>query len=231
VTGGNDAYVGGLIGNQQTGTISRCHASGAVTAGIEQSMAGGLVGFGGGYTINDSYATGVVKGGFEVGGLVGDHTYGMLIRQSYATGAVTSTASNAFVGGLVGFNEGPLSDTYAVGAVSGDGAVGGLVGDNDDTIATSYATGAVTGSGFLGGLVGYDFSVSGDLTHTYWDTTTSGITDLSQGAGNIANDSGIKGKTTSQLKAGLPNGFSSSVWGESPSISGGLPYLLAVPPP
>ena len=88
----------------------------------------------------------------------------------------------------------------------------------------------VTGSGYRGGLIGYDYVSPGDLSSTYWDTTTSGITNASQGAGFPANDPGIKAKTTTQLKSALPNGFSSAIWGESAPINGGLPYLLSLPP-
>jgi hypothetical protein len=68
------------------------------------------------------------------------------------------------------------------------------------------------------------------FSDTYWDTTTSGITDPSKGAGNKKNDPGIEGLTTVQLRSGLPDGFSGAVWGEKSSINGGLPYLLANPP-
>jgi hypothetical protein len=103
----------------------------------------------------------------------------------------------------------------------------------DGTITDSYATGAVTGGtgSTIGGLVGYDESLPGSIAHSYWDETTSGITTSSQGAGNIANDSGITGKTNAQLTSGLPFGFSSSIWAESASINGGLPYLINNPSP
>jgi hypothetical protein len=82
----------------------------------------------------------------------------------------------------------------------------------------------------VGGLIGDDGSQSGSLSDDYWDTTTSGITNLSQGAGNEANDPGITGLTTVQFQAGLPAGFDPSVWGENENIINGLPYLLANPP-
>ncbi len=101
------------------------------------------------------------------------------------------------------------------------------------SIATSYSTGAITSGGGsdIGGLVGYDGNGSQDIVDAYWDTTTSGITNLSQGAGNIANDPGIAGLTTTQLQSGLPSGFSPTIWKEKSRINGGLPYLVANPPP
>jgi hypothetical protein len=110
------------------------------------------------------------------------------------------------------------------------------VGNSGSSISQSYSTGLVSspnpgcnGTDCVGGLIGFD-QLSGSLTDTYWDTTTSGITDPSQGAGNIANDPGITGLTSKKLQSGLPAGFDSKVWAEKATINGGLPYLLANPP-
>ncbi len=103
-----------------------------------------------------------------------------------------------------------------------------LVGFNGYTVGNSYSTGAPSG-GAIGGLVGLDDS-NGGISNDYWDTSTSGVTNLSQGAGNIANDPGITGETTAQLQAGLPAGFDPTVWAENANINGGLPYLIANPP-
>ena len=113
---------------------------------------------------------------------------------------------------------------------------GGLVGFDEfgtsGVIQTSYSTGSIkAGSGaFVGGMLGFDDISFRVFTDTYWDTTTSGVTDPSKGAGNKKNDPGIEGLTTAQLQSGLPDGFSSTVWAEKSSINGGLPYLLANPP-
>ena len=64
------------------------------------------------------------------------------------------------VGGLIGSNDGEISNSYATGnvsGVSGDGYgyIGGLVGSNRGTIISSYATGRVVGGYYdIGGLVG-----------------------------------------------------------------------------
>jgi len=99
-------------------------------------------------------------------------------------------------------------------------------------IGYSYSTGtAIGGPGStVGGLIGDDGSQPGSLTGTYWGIDTSGITNLGQGAGNIANDPGITGLTTAQFQSGLPQGFDPTVWAESAHIDGGFPYLLANPP-
>jgi len=63
-----------------------------------------------------------------------------------------------------------------------------------------------------------------------WDTDTTGVSDPSKGAGNIAYDPGLKGETDSQLHR-LPKGFDPNVWAVNPNINGGYPYLIANPPP
>ena len=77
-------------------------------------------------------------------------------KRSTAGGAVTGTGN--LVGGLVGWNNGPISSSHATGDVDGATYVGGLVGSNYgadgvNKISDSTAVGGVTGSGDLvGGL-------------------------------------------------------------------------------
>jgi hypothetical protein len=179
--------------------------------------------------ITDSFATGAVTGEFA-GGLVGLN-YGP-IADSYSSGNVSTRNRRGASGGLVGAAGGAISNSYATGDIRGvTGAwVGGLVGANDAAISDSYSTGAPSGGSYTGGLIGYDETEAGSLSDTYWDTTTSGITDLSQGAGNIANDPGITGLSTQELQSGLPTGFEPTIWSENGDIDDGLPYLLALPP-
>ena len=117
-----------------------------------------------------------------------------------------------------------------MGNVTGSNDAGGLVGDNGATISFSYSTGTVTGAATIGGLIGDDEAQPGSITDSYWDTDTSGIMNLGQGAGNIANDPGITGLTTAQFQSGLPAGFDPTVWAENANIDDGFPYLLANPP-
>ncbi|ULO05930.1 S-layer homology domain-containing protein [Paenibacillus sp. 19GGS1-52] len=68
------------------------------------------------------------------------------------------------VGGLVGINEGTISNSSATGSVSGGDGVGGLVGDNPGTISNSYATGNVSGGDNVGGLAGINV---GNISNSY----------------------------------------------------------------
>jgi hypothetical protein len=235
VTSPNGNIVGGLIGfNHPGGVIRRCH-SGTFVSSVGDT--GGLAGdnFG---TVTMSYATGTVQGTRNsvqpVGGLVGFNNHP--INTSFATGSV-SAGDYSYVGGLTGETAaGSITNSYATGAVAGgqNSSAGGLVGylDPDGSTTESYSSGAVTADtgSFIGGLIGIDDS-SGGIVRTYWDTTTSGITNPGQGAGNIANDPGIKGLTDKKLRSGLPKGLSRKFWAESAGINNGLPYLSANPPP
>src|SRR5437016_14388926 len=107
-----------------------------------------------------------------------------------------------------------MVNTYASGNATGGHAsyAGRLIGffqpANGDALSSSYSTGAPSGGNFDGGLIGFDNSSGQSIADCYWDTTTSGIANLADGAGNVSNDLGITGLTTTQLQSGLPSGVS-----------------------
>ena len=166
-------YVGGLVGYNEGGLTS-CYATGSVTG---DGLVGGLVGYNYYGTLTACYATGSVSGFDYVGGLVGYNYYGTLTA-CYATGSVTGTVSGERIGGLVGWNnDGTLTACYATGSVTGNSSVGGLVGYNyDGTLTACYATGSVTGTDFVGGLVGYNYY--GTLTACYATGSVTGTDDV-----------------------------------------------------
>jgi hypothetical protein len=218
---------GGLVG-QSEGPIRHSHATGNISGLPLGGEMGGLVGSQSSPII-DSYATGNVRlapiaQGSRVGGLVGSTNSS--ITRSFATGNVEHSYPGND-GGLVALvSGGPITDSYALGAVGGS-LGGGLVGESGDQIAisTSYATGNADGNetgGFACGL--YPTGTSND----YWDTTTSGTT---YSLCMNQNQTGVTGLTTTQLQSGLPAGFDPSVWAEDKKINHGLPYLIANPPP
>jgi hypothetical protein len=173
------------------------------------------------------------QGDFAIlGGLAADNAG--KIETSFSASTISIGNGSGLAGGLVANSGGTIENCYALGneSISGpDSSVGGLLGvAGPSSVSATYAIGNVSAqSGYVGGFVGQD-ATSGGLSNDYWDTTTSGITNLSQGAGNIANDPGITGETTAQLQAGLPAGFDPSIWAENPAINNGLPYLIANPP-
>ncbi len=175
--------VGGLVGQNEPGTVIDSHA--AVEVNAEDGRIGGLVGFNVDGIVSHSYATGDVTGGWYVGGLVG-RNYGGTIEYSFATGSVNG---GSCVGGLSGDNEeGTVTDSYATGDVFGSSwAVGGLMGYVwGCSVTNTYSTGSVDGDSETGGLIGY--RVGGSVTSSFWDTETSGMDTSSGGVGKTTEE-------------------------------------------
>ncbi|MCX7068950.1 MAG: filamentous hemagglutinin N-terminal domain-containing protein [Methylococcales bacterium] len=169
------SHAGGLVGHNE-GTISNSYATGDVTG---TNGVGGLSGTNSiSGIISNSYATGKVTGTSSVGGLVG---------------------INNSVGGLVGINNKGASiiNAYATGnATATTEIVGGLVGGNNGTISNTYATGKVTGLS-AGGLAGLN---NGTINKSFWDTTTTGQTLAADVSSTGTIDALTAGKTTAQMK-------------------------------
>ena len=199
------SFVGGLAGWQVSGTVDASSAAGAITA---TDHAGGLTGeASAGVTVSNAHATGdVTATGDAVGGLIGVTAGGVPVTSSYATGTVSG---NAFVGGLIGSNNGSITTSFATGDVSGTDHLGGLAGYGDSlsdieqsyatgsvtgmqiiggliganeggTVNQSYAVGSVNGAGTLGGLIGVNY---GTVTDSFYDQTTTGQIDSGKGTG------------------------------------------------
>ena len=160
-SGGTYNSVGGVVGQQWSGSITRCSSSATV------------------------------NGTGSVGGVVGQTNLGAILTACYATKDVTLESNNSnstYAGGVVGSNGGSstLIACYATGNVTGTGTgtdpiyVGGVTGSNDlGTLTACYhATGDVTGaSGSTGGVVGRNFKDSmiggGIITACYWNGTVT----------------------------------------------------------
>ncbi|REK75587.1 cadherin-like beta sandwich domain-containing protein [Paenibacillus paeoniae] len=227
VTG--EGHVGGLVGELQTTSARQVGSSAHVHA--SSNNIGGLFGYVilMGQEINGCYAEGDVEStGDSVGGLVGMMSGGV-IKQCYATGNVSGSAS---VGGLIGWgassytppatiHEVVVEDSFALGSVSGGNVVGGLIGSTREiTITNSYAAGAVHSSGFKGGFAGYshDSTVAG----SFWNVDSSRT---SYGYGWNSHDPGVIGLTTEDmLKQSKYAGWNfSGTWAMTEDSS--YPYL------
>jgi hypothetical protein len=148
--------VGGLVGEQGSGTITGCHVSGDLASGY---YLGGLVGYQYYSSITNSSFNGKVSStnASWIGGLVGYQYANCTINQSYAAGEVimdiakysTSSYDVYCAGGLVGYQEGgsnTITKSYAMCNVSAKDSI------EYSYYNSTYATVAV------GGLVGYDNS-------------------------------------------------------------------------
>jgi hypothetical protein len=111
-----------------------------------------------GYEISDLFINRTDKGMKGIG-LFGYVDEGGAIKNLGVVNAdVTGFRS---VGGLVGSNDGTVSNSYSSGNVTGLWFVGGLLGSNyghwilcEVTVSDSYSSSKVTGEGAVGGLVG-----------------------------------------------------------------------------
>ena len=205
--------VGGMCGNNYTGTISNCYNTGSVS-GI--GTAGGVSGYNYTGSITNCYNTGNVSGssGF-VGGVSGYNSKGTIIN-SYNAGSVSGLE---YVGGVSGYNDGgTITNCYNTGSsVSGSGYVGGVNGRNQGTITNCYNTSSVSGKErYVGGVIGRNES-NATITNCYYDSAI--YTGNAIGA-NDGTTEKVEGKTIEQFKTGevaylLQNGQSEEIWGQT----------------
>ncbi|MBB3062777.1 GLUG motif-containing protein [Microbulbifer rhizosphaerae] len=129
--------VGGLVGqNTNASEIRDAYATGTVEGAGE---IGGLVGLNDSSTISGAYATGTLRGLRDLGGLVGRSiSSGISNAYATGSVGVESVSINVggLVGVNDGST---ISNAYATGSVKGVEVVGGLVGENvDSTVTNSY---------------------------------------------------------------------------------------------
>jgi hypothetical protein len=137
----------------------------------------------------------ITGSGYHVGGLVGYSDDSGSVTRCYSTGAVRGWGC---VAGLVGWNDGTVTQSYSASTVNGTGeccVVGGLVGENLGAVTQCYSTGAVSFSrassvGGLVGSIGGQEGPNGSVTACFWDTQTSGLPISAGGTG----------KTTAQMR-------------------------------
>jgi len=200
VAGNND---GAIENCSVSGSVSGNSNSGGTYNSVGYNSVGGIVGYQWSGSITRCSSSATVNGTGCVGGVVGQTNSGATLTACYATGNVTAENNNTkgtfFAGGVVGSNGGILTACYATGKVTGGTGsiyVGGVTGTNDlGTLTACYhATGDVTGaSGSTGGVVGRNYKDSmfdgGIITACYWNGT---VTD----GNGIGNDMVGNGKAT-----------------------------------
>jgi AraC-like DNA-binding protein len=137
----------------------------------------------GDYTGLFGYTTGTIKnvtlinpnvsGHFAVGSLAG-FSSGTVQNVTVTGGFVDS--DRYYIGGLIGWNKGSVTNAWYSGTVTGGDVTGGLVGFNDaGTVTSSHASATVSGANYLGGLVGYNGGAisSSDATGAVTGSATS----------------------------------------------------------
>ena len=225
--------VGGLAGTASN-RIDNSFAGGSMTVPSAADLGGREIAFGGlvgsltGGSIENSYANvaeidlGELSNSaiHAAGGLLGASTGTTLIKNSYASVNVTSSAidDDAKVGGLVGISYSQISGSYASGNVRstmGSGS-GGLVGISYSQISDSHASGNVRstmGSG-SGGLVGISHA---SISDSYASGNVSGIGRVGGLAGDVRSTADI----TTSFALGNVSGSASQVGGLVGFFGGG----------
>ena len=153
-----------------TGEVRGLGMTGRVVGDYE---VGGLVGYMSRGLLSDSWSLAAVSGALWVGGLAGRQGGGR-IERSWSSGRVRAEIDG---GGLVGDQAGgAMVNSWSSGSVESDYDAGGLVGDQtfDAGIATTWSAGSATAmaiGGVAGGLLGSSF---GFVAESYWSEETSG---------------------------------------------------------
>ena len=235
----NENYVG-LFGYTNGSGIRNVHLQDGVVNG--KQYAGGLVGYSSNGTISNSSASSDVivrtgSGSAFAGGLVGYSSSNVTISNSSASGDVlmsststsASTTTTASAGGLVGENQGVISNSFASGNITSDAKnnadAGGLVGwNNNGTISNSYASGDATSNAtsgaYAGGLVGYTGGkvslsksfASGNVTANATSGAYSGgLVGASNANGTISNAYATGMVTGNQIIGGLVGHLAGSI--------------------
>ncbi len=146
-----DEYYTGLFGYVNTGAsienvrIKDCNITG------NKTHVGGLVGYNNGGKISKVVVSGKIdnkfiatNSGAYVGGLIGYSGNEGTIDNCYSQ--VNITTEGRYIGGLVGYlNSGTITNCYSIGKVTGSSNIGGLVGGSGGTITNSYWTKETSG--------------------------------------------------------------------------------------
>lgn len=163
---GNATALGGVAGVNE-GKLDNVDSLG-VTTGIYKGEdtkysdnVGGIAGTNSG-TVENAYNESIVSGRDNVGGILGENSgknVSNVANASNVTGEAGNGAASNFVGGLVGDNEGSITNGRNNGKITGNNYVGGLVGKNgtkDSTLTNlvNDSAAAITGDNYVGGIAG-----------------------------------------------------------------------------
>ena len=159
----------GSIAGENFGSLKNVYNNGMeISSQNDSANIGGIVGYNNG-TIIDAHNSGIVNDknndSARIGGIAGYNADDGVISYSDNNGVVTGKGDYSSTGGIVGYNQGSVKNSFNNGNITGYGDfLGGIVGENRNDIFDSYNKGKITGMGV--------------------DTVTGGIAGLNDG-GNI----------------------------------------------
>lgn len=89
-----------------------------------------------------------------------------------------------YVGGIVGYNGGTVTDCYNTNVVNGNSNIGGIVGYNCGILENCYNTGEVSGNDYVGGVTGNNYK--GTVKDSYSAGIVSGKKEVGEIAGGLS---------------------------------------------
>jgi len=209
--GTTSGQTGGIAGSN-SGIIESCVNIGKIEGG--SNLIGGIVGNNSGGTVTKCYNLGNVtldKGNASsascCGGIVGiNFTSSSLVELSYNLGTIIGKNNEDSIGGIVGRNRGNCINCYNIADIEGK-IVGGIIGHNQSNAngtgncRNCYNIGKITGSSSVGAIIGYKEN-SATCTNTYYlvGTASYGIGDASSESGDQGSDEGAESKTSDFMK-------------------------------
>jgi Secretion system C-terminal sorting domain/The GLUG motif len=147
---------------------------------------GGGMQFGGtfhgvGHAVNNLY---ISRSGTNYIGLFGYTLSTATIDNLGVTNA--QITGSQYVGGVVGYSQGPITNCYVTGTVTGNSENGGVVGYNGGTTSDCYMSGTVTnsGGGETGGIAGLN---GGIITKCYMSGSMTSSSNQLGGIAGISN--------------------------------------------
>lgn len=163
VNSGADSVAGGGLVGRNAGPVKNCYATGNVSVNARNAHVGGLIGEMGGNSVEvvNCYATGDVSANGKytnAGGLVG---WGYSVKNSFATGSVSSYASGAnnsqaYAGGAIG----KVGNDKNEGVYSVEGqSISCSDNLNKSPIETVTSADNLKSASFLKGTLGFDETV------------------------------------------------------------------------
>lgn len=179
---------GGLIGFTSTASIEIVVRNSHATADVNgNQFVGGLIGRNSNTSVEHSSAAGIIEGRMHVGGLIGSNTssdVNTFVESSFFEGTVhydnTLSGAPSNFGGLIGYSNSSVRNSYATGEVDGTGSesVGGLMGNQVNyPVDNSYAAAIVSGADNTGGLIGLNGTsvgaMPGVVSNSYYDQDIS----------------------------------------------------------
>lgn len=202
VTSGTSAGLGGVVGINN-GNVQYVDSLGVTNGGATNSSnIGGIIGINNG-NMYSGYNESIVSGKNNVGGIIGTNAEGKKVENVVNATSVTGKdkdGKSENVGGLIGVNNGNVTNGRNNGEITGVNNVGGLVGNNASKNSTltnlvNDSSAEIFGVNNVGGITGYNVG-----------KITTGKADDEDEKVNLINRGSITGHTNVGGVAGTNNG-------------------------